>query len=96
MIKVYGYSDDILSLDGAPYPLGEIDCFDSIVNVRFSDGTYIRAVYGKDGKGIWKIDILEKGTAPMTFTECTNEDADIYSDILEIDADYVWHEVISL
>lgn len=93
MIKVYGYSDDNLVIEGAPYPAGEIDCFDSTVEVRFSDGTRIEAGYEKDNKGIWWINVLEKGTAPQNLTECNDRDADIYSDIFEIDADYVWHEV---
>ena len=32
----------------------------------------------------------------LTEKECDDEDADIYSDILEIDADYVSHEIIPL
>lgn len=47
MIKVYGCSDDNLELDGAPYPADEIGCFDSTVEVRFSDGTRIKAGYPK-------------------------------------------------
>lgn len=96
MLKVYGYSDDILVLDGAPYPADEIGCFDSKVQVRFSDGTLIEAGYPKEGKGIWWIKVLEKGTAPQTLTECEDEEAEVYSDTFEIDADYVWHEVKGL
>ena len=92
MIKVYGYSDDNLVLDGAPYPADEIGCFESNVLVRFSDGTLIKAGYGKDNLGVWWIKILEKGNAPQTLTECFDEDAEIYSDIFEIDADLVWWE----
>ena len=55
MIKVYGYSDDNLVLDGAPYPADEIGCFDSTVRVRFSDGTMIEAGYPKDYGAIWWI-----------------------------------------
>ena len=93
MIKVYGYSDDNLVLDGAPYPADEIGCFDSTVEIRFSDGTRIKAGYPKDKAAIWWIKVLEKGTAPQTLTECDDEGAEIYSDVFEIDADYVWHEV---
>lgn len=93
MIKVYGQSDDLLILDGAPYPADEIGCFDSTVTVRFSDGTLIEAGYPKNDKAVWWIEVLEKGNAPQTLTECEDEDAEIYSDIFRIDADYVWHEV---
>lgn len=93
MTKVYGYSDDNLVIEGAPYPADEIGCFDSTVEVRFSDGTRIEAGYPKDNKAIWRINVLEKGNAPQSLTKCDDEDAEIYSDIFEIDADYVWHEV---
>ena len=93
MTKVYGYSDDILVIEGAPYPADEVGCYDSTVEVRFSDGTLIKAGYPKDNKAIWWIKVLEKGTAPQTLTECNDEDVEIYSDIFEIDADYSWHEV---
>ena len=93
MLKVYGYSDDNLVIDGAPYPADEISCFYSVVTVKFSDGTTINAKYEKDGKGIWEIKVIEKGNAPQKLTECNDENAEIYSDIFEIDADYVWHEV---
>ena len=92
-MKVYGYSDDNLVVDGAPYPADEISCFDAEVKVRFSDGTLIKAWYGKDNKAIWAIKVLEKGTAKQKLTECFDKDADLYSDVFEIDADYVWHDV---
>ena len=31
----------------------------------------------------------------MSIVECYDPEADPYSDVMEIDADYVWHEVIS-
>lgn len=93
MIEVYGQSDDILVMDGVPYPADEIGCYDSTVQVRFSDGTLIEAGYPKKMAAVWWIKVLEKGTAKQTLTECDDEDAEIYSDIFEIDADYVWHEV---
>ena len=121
MITVYGYSDDNLVLDGAPYPADEIGCFDSVVSVRFSDGTlmfektdsddrWFVCTQENDGKfylqenlengeivelGVFDsmIDAIEKGAAKQTLTECFDEDAEIYSDIFEIDAEYVSHEV---
>lgn len=93
MIEVYGQSDDILVLDGVPYPADEIGCFDSNVMVGFSDGTVIEAGYPKSDKAVWWIQVRKKGTARQTLTECDDEDAEIYSDIFQIDADYVWHEV---
>jgi hypothetical protein len=93
MTQVYGYSDDNLVIEGAPYPADEISCYNKVVDVRFSDGTLIRAGYPKEKAAIWWIKVFEKGTAKQALTECDDEDAEIYSDIFEIDADYVWHEV---
>ena len=92
-MTVYGYGDDNLVIEGAPYPADEIGCYDSDVYIRFSDGTLIKAWYVKDNKAIWGISVLEKGTARQNLTECFDESAEIYSDVFEIDADYVSHEV---
>lgn len=95
MLKIYGCSDDLLEIEGAPYPADEIGCFDSTVTVNFSDGTVIKAGYPKKDKGIWWIDVLKTGTAPWNLRKCDDENAEIYSDIFEIDAEYVSHEVRS-
>lgn len=87
MLKVYGYGDDNLVIDGADYPYDEMDCFDTKLKVWFTDGTIIECGYGKDHKGIWWINILEEGSAEYKLTVCDDEDADIYSDILEIDSE---------
>ncbi len=94
MIEVYGQSDDILVLDGAPYPANEIGCWNSTVMVSFSDGTVIEAGYPKDGKAVWWIQVRKKGTAKQTLIECDDEDAEIYSDIFQIDAELRSWEVM--
>ena len=91
MIKVYGYSDDNLVIEGAPYPADEISCFEEEVQVWFSDGTIIRCGYPKEGKAIWWIKVLVDGTGESKLTVCDDEDADVYSDVFEIDAEYVKH-----
>ena len=60
MIKVYGYSDDNLVIEGAPYPYDEISCFERIVRIAFTDGTIIDAWYPKKGQAIWTIEVIEK------------------------------------
>ena len=94
MIKVYGYSDDNLVIEGARYPNDEISCFERIVRIAFTDGTIIDAWYGKKGQAIWTIKVIEKGTARQTLTICEDEDADIYSDVFEIEADFVGYELL--
>ena len=87
MITVYGCGDDNLVLNNASYPYDEIGCYDTEVKVWFKDGTIIKCGYGKQGKGIWWIKVVEKGTAEQKLDICDDEDADIYSDIFEIDSE---------
>ena len=88
--KVYGMSDDLVEIETENniYPYDEIGCFDCMVRILFTDNTVIEVEYGKDGKGIWKIEVIHKGDAKQKLTICDDEDADIYSDIFEIDADF--------
>lgn len=94
MLKIYGCSDDLVEIEGAKYPDDEIGCFNSKVKIWFTDGTVIEVGYCKPGMGVWFINILEKGTAEQTLTICEDEDAEVYSDIFEIDAEIVKHEVV--
>ena len=92
MTKVYGYSDDILCFEYENGSADEIGCYDEIVIASFTDGTKIRAKYGKENKGIWSIEVIKKGTAKQKLTLCNDENADIYSDVLEIEAEYKSHK----
>lgn len=87
--KVYGYSDDLVDidrLDGSN--IDEIGCFERIVEVRFKDGTIIHVQYPKrPGLGVWGITYINKGPAEQELTECEDEDADLYSDVLVIHAE---------
>ena len=94
MIKVYGYSDDNLVIEGTPYPNDEISCFERIVRIAFTDGTIIDAWYPKKRQAIWAIRVIEKGTARQTLTICEDEDADIYSDVFEIEADFKGYQLL--
>lgn len=94
MVRVYGYSDDNLVLDGAPYPADEIGCFEQDVIVFFDDGTRIRAGYCKPNLGVWYIKVEKQGTAKQKLTECFDEDSPLYSDVFEIEANYVRHRKV--
>lgn len=94
MVKVYGCSDDLVEIEGSNYREDEIGCYDSDVRLRFEDGTIIRIGYSKPDLGIWYIVVEKQGTAPQKLTECFNEDADIYSDIFEIEAEIRSHRLI--
>ena len=96
MVKVYGYSDDLVEIEGSQYKEDEIDCYDRNVRLRFSDGTVILISYSKSWFGIWKIEVEQKGTAEQWLTTCVDQDPDEdpYSDVLELDAEVVGHEVV--
>lgn len=94
MVKVYGYSDDLVEIEGSKYKEDEIGCYDSNVRLHFSDGTVILIGYCKPNLGVWWIEVEQKGTAEQRLTICEDEDAGPYSDVLEIDAEVVGHEVV--
>lgn len=94
MIKVYGASDDLCEIEGSTYKEDEIDCYERDVRLRFTDGTIIRVGYPKADVATWWIEIEKQGTALQSLTVCNDEDARIYSDIFEIDAEIKSHSVI--
>ena len=81
MTRVYGSSDDLIEIEGDIE--GEIGSMYPMV-ISFSDGTILRAEYGKkilgEHRGIWFIEVIRKGDLFDRIIECTDEDADIYSD----------------
>lgn len=93
-MKVYGISDDLVELEGSKYQENEIGCYGSDVIIAFDDGAVIRVSYGKPDGAIWEITLLKKGTAGNIICVCYDEDADIYSDIFETDAEVCNHWVI--
>lgn len=94
MAKVYGYSDDIVCIEHLEGGCTEIDCFDSNVVIAFEDGTTILVGYGKRDKAIWGIKIADCGSAPCNLIDCEDEEAEIYSDVFEIEAEAVaWNLV---
>lgn len=93
-VKVYGYSDDLVAIEGSRYKENEIDCYDKDVRIRFADGTVIRVGYSKPDLAVWYIIIEHKGTAAQTLTVCQDEEAEVYSDVLEIESEILSHEVV--
>lgn len=94
MIKVYGYSDDLVEVEGVRYPFNEIGCFEKDVRIRFMDGTVIRVGYPKADCACWWIEVEEKGTAKQSLTVCNDDEAEIYSDVFEIDSVFLRASVI--
>ena len=94
MIKVSGYSDDIVVIereeDGKQLWEEEYDSYDREMMFLFDDGTIIRVTYN----GAWQIVVEEKGTALHTVEKLV-QDGDYYSDLFTIWTDTVaerWKE----
>lgn len=96
MAKVFGYSDDVVEIEHLEGGCTEVDCYDRDVQIHFEDGTVITIGYGKEGKGIWWIRVDQTGTACHELTICNDEDAAIYSDILEIEAEVAHWELVDI
>ena len=84
MIKIYGCSDDLVEIEGSIYSEDEIGCYEYDVIIEFYDGTVIRIGYGKPNLAIWSINV-KQGTARQKLTVCNDEEAELYSDVFEID-----------
>ena len=84
MIKVSGYSDDIIEIEGDWED--EIGSFRLDTKITFDDGTELLMHY--DENGAWKAKVLKAGTAAHVITSMVNH-GDYYSDLFEIDAEKV-------
>ena len=85
--KVYGYSDDLVEIEGAKYPNNEIDCFMKDVIIDFKDGTKVRVGYPKKEGAIWWIEVLIHGTADYILDYCYDQDCTRYSDVFQINSE---------
>lgn len=94
MVKVFGESDDLCEIEGSVYQENEIGCYNHNVKIHFVDGTVIRVGYPKANAAIWWIEVEKQGTAEQSLTVCNDENARIYSDIFEIDAEIKSHSII--
>lgn len=87
MIKVSGYSDDMIVIEGSIYWPGkndEIDAYDQDVIIYFRDGTILRMTYD----GAWKAVVEKEGTAKHTIEKLIRND-DYYSDLFTIETDEI-------
>lgn len=77
--KVYGASDDLIEFEGDVS--GEVMIASGPSLLTFSDGTILTINYGANDLAIWKIVILKEGPLLKGVDICTDEDADVYSDV---------------
>ncbi len=77
--KVYGTSDDLIEFEGDVS--GEVMIASGPSLLVFNDGTILTINYGADGMALWKIVVLKEGPLLITIHRCTDEDAEVYSDV---------------
>jgi hypothetical protein len=79
MTIVYGYSDDLVEIEGDLDD--EIGAYDQDIVITASDGTVLFVHYGKPDGGIWAIAAFRVGDKFLGIDECHDENADRYSDV---------------
>ena len=88
--KIYGSSDDLVEIESNSIQdvEGEVSYYsskysdkDKGVLIICSDGTLLEVKYGKGGLGIWAVNLLNTGNLFKEIEPCTDEDAEIYSDV---------------
>ena len=84
MIKVSGYSDDIVVIENGGIFDNEIGSFEQDTVITFADGTVLRMTYD----GTWKAVVETHGTANYMIHSLIDDD-DYYSDEFMIDTDYI-------
>ena len=94
MIRIYGYSDDLVEIEKDGQFLDEVDAYNKDVLFEFSDGTQIRVGYCKPELGIWYIIVEKQGSAEQTLDVCLVQDEECYSDEFRIEAEIVTQEAV--
>ncbi len=91
--KIYGQSDDNVYFEGdvrAQYSQYGTDDKDTGILIVCSDGTILEAKYGKNDSGIWEIKLRHKGSLFDKIDQCTDEEADPYSDVAHFKPGLKW------
>jgi hypothetical protein len=91
--RIYGCSDDLIEFDGDIS--GEVGSYgtdddEKGVLLIFSDGTLLEAKYGKNGEAIWEIKAVKGGALLDRIDQCTDADADPYSDVAYFRSGLTW------
>lgn len=95
--KVFGQQTDTVVIETEGKHIHELFAEDAIVKLWFSDGTVLGLKYGKHSElwpNMWKIRVLNKGTAHWAFRQIYNPTPEEYSDEYILEADLVNFKVI--
>lgn len=77
-VTVYGYSDDLIEVDGDIYEEFTLHNEAEGDLLAFSDGTILRVTYGD--QGVWRIETVFPGSADLTLVQAPEHDDANYSD----------------
>lgn len=93
--RIYGASDDLVEFGGdvsGECNGGSFDIDAKEPGMIFcSDGTVLTVVYGDtQGRGIWKLTLVERGSLLDRIDICTSEDDDPYSDVAHFKDGLEW------
>ena len=92
-VKIYGKSDSICKIAGAPCSADEIGCFDSDCIIELSDNTLLRVSYKKkESLNVWTIQVLKSGSFPYQLI--SREEKNEHSDVYLSQAEYKQHWVV--
>lgn len=91
-LKIYGQSDDLIEVEGDleeefnHYGTSKEDP----IYLQCSDGTEITAYYGNKFGGVWDLTVTKKGKLFNSIEKCSDEEAEIYSDIVYFSNGIEW------
>lgn len=91
--RIYGCSDDLIEFDGDIH--GEVGSYgtDDATEgalLMLSDATVLEVKYGKNEEAIWEVKLLKQGALFDRIDQCTDADADPYSDVAHFRAGLKW------
>ncbi len=86
-VLIYGFSSDLLALDGAVREDIPVACGEQI-DLAFTDGTVLRAGYGLQGPECWQIDRVAAGSAQFERRAATDPKTD-YSDVVVLTGEHL-------
>jgi hypothetical protein len=91
--KIYGCSDDLIEFEGDIH--GEVGSFgtddaEQGVLLMCSDATVLEVKYGKNEEAIWEVKLLKQGALFERIDQCTEADANPYSDVAHFKPGLTW------
>ena len=85
--KVYGFSDDLVEIEGSDsIEICTWDNSDNEAVIEFDDGTRIIVGYHKQDAPVWYIIVDKVGVSAQRLNVCLGDGSEEYSDVFYIDS----------